>query len=290
MIIYNSELYHYGVPRRSGRYKWGSGKNPFHHGADGGARKIKRLEKKANRMATMASMNKRAASDANNPFRSVNNINAKYYGRKASKYNQRLENAKTGNAYKQTAEYKAARRKKIAAIAAGTTVVAAGAYLATHPEARQMFRSKSRREVDSISKMQDNISAEWDRLKNKSEQLKKEAYGNGVPRTHVDRVEVPRTHVGRVEVPRTSMPRSGNMPKKGRSRREADDREALYKWANDIIGSSNTPKKGRSRREVDAIAKTQDNISAGWDRLKNKSEQLLDDAYGNVVPRRRRRR
>jgi len=34
MIVYNSEIYHYGMPRRSGRYKWGSGKNPFHHGAD----------------------------------------------------------------------------------------------------------------------------------------------------------------------------------------------------------------------------------------------------------------
>lgn len=26
-------LEHYGVPKRSGRYPWGSGKNPFHHGA-----------------------------------------------------------------------------------------------------------------------------------------------------------------------------------------------------------------------------------------------------------------
>lgn len=25
-------LVHYGIPRRSGRYKWGSGKNPYHHG------------------------------------------------------------------------------------------------------------------------------------------------------------------------------------------------------------------------------------------------------------------
>ena len=33
MIQWNQELYHYGIPRRSGRYKWGSGKNPFHHGS-----------------------------------------------------------------------------------------------------------------------------------------------------------------------------------------------------------------------------------------------------------------
>jgi len=33
--MYN-ELIHYGIPRRSGRYKWGSGKDPYHHGSDGG--------------------------------------------------------------------------------------------------------------------------------------------------------------------------------------------------------------------------------------------------------------
>ena len=26
-------LEHYGVPRKSGRYPWGSGENPYHHGA-----------------------------------------------------------------------------------------------------------------------------------------------------------------------------------------------------------------------------------------------------------------
>ena len=29
-------IIHYGMPRRSGRYKWGSGKNPYHHGKDSG--------------------------------------------------------------------------------------------------------------------------------------------------------------------------------------------------------------------------------------------------------------
>lgn len=33
----NNDLYHYGMPRRSGRYPWGSGANPFHHkGKSGG--------------------------------------------------------------------------------------------------------------------------------------------------------------------------------------------------------------------------------------------------------------
>ena len=26
-------LYHYGTPRHSGRYPWGSGKNPYQHGS-----------------------------------------------------------------------------------------------------------------------------------------------------------------------------------------------------------------------------------------------------------------
>ena len=45
-IIWNDELYHYGVPRRSGRYKWGSGANPYHHGSDGSRRSIKKAYKK----------------------------------------------------------------------------------------------------------------------------------------------------------------------------------------------------------------------------------------------------
>ena len=34
----NRYIAHYGIPRRSGRYKWGSGKNPFHHGKSGGSK------------------------------------------------------------------------------------------------------------------------------------------------------------------------------------------------------------------------------------------------------------
>lgn len=30
----STTLQHYGLPRRSGRYKWGSGEDPYHHGAD----------------------------------------------------------------------------------------------------------------------------------------------------------------------------------------------------------------------------------------------------------------
>lgn len=31
MVMWDNELYHYGIPRKSGRYKWGSGKNPYRH-------------------------------------------------------------------------------------------------------------------------------------------------------------------------------------------------------------------------------------------------------------------
>ena len=48
MITWNKELYHYGMPRRSGRYKRGSGEDPFHHGSDKPSRRTKRLTKALN--------------------------------------------------------------------------------------------------------------------------------------------------------------------------------------------------------------------------------------------------
>ena len=39
-LLPGDSLEHYGIPRRSGRYPWGSGEDPYHHGADGpGGRK-----------------------------------------------------------------------------------------------------------------------------------------------------------------------------------------------------------------------------------------------------------
>ena len=130
MIIYNSELYHYGVPRRSGRYKWGSGKNPFHHGADAAFRKAK-ADYKANKKA----INKEHRKSLRNvkDYRKVDSMVKNY---KDAKRTNKEAYAQAKKAYKQTAEYKAARRKKIAGIAAGTAAVAATAYLAKHPEKR----------------------------------------------------------------------------------------------------------------------------------------------------------
>lgn len=41
-----NELAHFGIPKRSGRYPWGSGENPYHHGASapGGYKKKKQKE------------------------------------------------------------------------------------------------------------------------------------------------------------------------------------------------------------------------------------------------------
>jgi len=49
-LVSERDLVHYGVPRRSGRYPWGSGENPYHHGASspfGRLRERREAKKKA---------------------------------------------------------------------------------------------------------------------------------------------------------------------------------------------------------------------------------------------------
>lgn len=47
-LVSEEDLAHYGVAKRSGRYPWGSGENPYHHGASSpfGRMKERRAEKK----------------------------------------------------------------------------------------------------------------------------------------------------------------------------------------------------------------------------------------------------
>lgn len=47
-LVSEEELAHYGVAKRSGRYPWGSGENPYHHGASSPFARMKdrRAEKK----------------------------------------------------------------------------------------------------------------------------------------------------------------------------------------------------------------------------------------------------
>lgn len=40
-----NELAHFGIPKRSGRYPWGSGENPYHHGSDAPGRRKRKIAK-----------------------------------------------------------------------------------------------------------------------------------------------------------------------------------------------------------------------------------------------------
>lgn len=56
-----NELMHFGIPKRSGRYPWGSGEDPYHHGADApGSRKdgIKKDKEKIRREGAPGSFDK----------------------------------------------------------------------------------------------------------------------------------------------------------------------------------------------------------------------------------------
>lgn len=41
----NVSIEHYGMPKRSGRYPWGSGENPYHHGQSGPRSEMRRKKK-----------------------------------------------------------------------------------------------------------------------------------------------------------------------------------------------------------------------------------------------------
>lgn len=49
------ELMHYGMPRRSGRYPWGSGKEPYQHSGDW----LSRVETLKRRVTTRSESSKR---------------------------------------------------------------------------------------------------------------------------------------------------------------------------------------------------------------------------------------
>lgn len=52
-VINKKELYHYGIPRRSGRYPYGSGERPFQ---SSGTRRIKNYETTNQSMAKAVSV------------------------------------------------------------------------------------------------------------------------------------------------------------------------------------------------------------------------------------------
>ena len=80
-ITWNDELYHYGMPRRSGRYKWGSGKDPYHHGADGTSRKTIKYSKQSEKALSKGNETKAARkmskAIAEQRIRTLKNMNRK---------------------------------------------------------------------------------------------------------------------------------------------------------------------------------------------------------------------
>ncbi len=45
-IKYSNELYHFGIPRRSGRYPWGSGERPYQSAGGRSSDRVRRKEEK----------------------------------------------------------------------------------------------------------------------------------------------------------------------------------------------------------------------------------------------------
>ena len=68
----NEELYHYGMPRRSGRYPWGSGEDPYQHSGDWLSR-VKELKKEGRTEAEICKvMELRNTSDLRRYYRIAN--------------------------------------------------------------------------------------------------------------------------------------------------------------------------------------------------------------------------
>lgn len=61
-LVSENELEHIGVARKSGRYPWGSGENPYHHGASApGGFRARMAEKKARKRAEVQAKSMREA-------------------------------------------------------------------------------------------------------------------------------------------------------------------------------------------------------------------------------------
>lgn len=80
-IQWNKELYHYGMPRRSGRYKWGSGKNPYQ--GDGSGHGNKKMAIKEQKIARK--MDKRIAMNTKYMNEQIDAITKNYNKRGKNK-------------------------------------------------------------------------------------------------------------------------------------------------------------------------------------------------------------
>lgn len=73
MIVWNY-LEHYGIPRKSGRYAWGSGENPYHHGQSAPWR-VRRNIKKYDKLKSK--LDKNQSADEKRIIDKINKIDDK---------------------------------------------------------------------------------------------------------------------------------------------------------------------------------------------------------------------
>lgn len=93
-----AELQHYGLPRRSGRYKWGSGEDPYHHGADGPK------QAKMRGRSLSAKIARKADSQVNKMAKKLSQLEKKHqtelqkakYKKQKKKYKEELREIKRG--------------------------------------------------------------------------------------------------------------------------------------------------------------------------------------------------
>ena len=90
--LFNDHLAHYGLPRRSGRYKWGSGKDPYQ--STGGKRSFKKAAKAGERyIKSKLGSSKRAQKKAAKAREKEENEKAKALAKEQRKNKYRDEKA-----------------------------------------------------------------------------------------------------------------------------------------------------------------------------------------------------
>lgn len=95
-MIYWNYLMHYGTPRRSGRYKWGSGQNPYHHGQSapwGVRRKIRKYDKLKKTLDKNQGEQDKVNKSLNSYFKSRATIKSAENREKAAKLQKRVDRA-----------------------------------------------------------------------------------------------------------------------------------------------------------------------------------------------------
>ena len=155
----SSELYHYGVKGM----KWGKRKNVYDINAAYYNKRAGKLDARAQRNKTMASMNRAAANSGYGLISKANRVNANYYQKRADKLSVKADRNRTmanlnSQASKRQAEQKADRAEKakkavkIGAVVAGTALAAYGAYKLDKALKNKAYSVAHKRGVEAASK------------------------------------------------------------------------------------------------------------------------------------------